>query len=642
MINKPIVWLLTLTVAGTVCARDIEPREDFAISVIERAPGFIYRKPVMPVESNLIVEVVNKYDQNKMWDHDWVQHWSGDILEGSTEYCQHNSYRQEPITGFDINLDGYSEILLPISCYQGEHQPEVEKHNRAVRAAWRMFCSDHWGQYEDCTQALFDANEIEATITEDMGGIPYIHVADTGYDINNDGFPDLWFAVNRDDGRPHLDPQNPDDHRLHDEYCGVPEDNYHDAYKCTWKSLQSVLLSNFSRAHGIKYDIVQLPWEADLFFDMVVLPNTEGTVDIFIPVEPVRAARLTTDNQFVDVSAEYETYKNIAAVVLSSPYIHTFANNGIQYYVHGGVQQSVVSNPNANTFEPDPSTLEMGFTVWQWIPGIGFELSDFYTPPQRDRFTYRQGTPENFRTMRGAYLRGIPVYDPKWHFFDTAQLRLDEPLTLVVVQEAGTTFGKYFGEPHNNNFYYELLFDLTGDHSSLIAPLSVIQGFHIIDGKIHERAQSVVDGDVLWNTPSIRFTDMNRDRLDDMYGTTGHNPTGSIYINDGTGTLDRIDFRSEWPYKTLDMAAFGGFGGVVRDLGMGPYLHFLQFGGGVINPSWDWPEFANGYPHPDFMIREALLPVDAMPVMTPEQLQQALEQCTVDFINQWFYSCEIF
>ena len=612
------------------------------LSVSIGAKELIYTKPVLP--SDFVVEspTTYKYDANTMWMHDWFQHWSGESLEGSTEYCEHNSYRHEPATGFDINKDGYSEILLPISCYQGKHTPQREKHNRAVRAAWRMFCSNHWGNYRDCTQELFDQNEIEATITEHMGGMPYMHVADTGFDINNDGFPDFWFGINRDDGRPNLDPNNPDDYPLYDEYCGVPKDNYNDAYKCTWKAVQSVILSSFTLEYGIKYRVVELPWPADLVFDMVVLPNTEGTVDIFAPGDPVKAARLTEHNQFVDVSAEYTNYKNIYAVAYGSTYAHVFELENNHYYVTGGVQQSILDNPNATEFFGDVVSMAKGFTLWQFIPGYGFELSDYYMPPQSDRFIYRHGTPDNYQVVEGAYLRNIPVYNPAWHFFDTAQLHPDEPMTLVVSQEADTTFGRYFGKAPNDKLYYQQLFDLHGSHENLLVPLSVVQGFYIIDGEIVERAQSVIEGDVIWNTPSIRFSDMNRDGLDDMYGTTGHNPTGSVYVNDGTGTLQRINFDNEWPYDTLDMAWLGGWAGVVRDLGMGPYLHFIQFGSGLIDPPWDWPEFVNGYTHPDLIIRESLLPVDAMPILTPQALQAKLEQCTIDYFGQWFYSCEIF
>jgi hypothetical protein len=610
------------------------------------AKELVHTKPVLPGNyGGISTTPKHRYPAEYIWDKVWIQQWDGSELEGQVPYCQKGSYRQEPITNFDINKDGFSEILLPISCYQGEPVDYDVKHNRAVRAAWLMFCSDTFGNYHNCTRELFDDNKIEATVTEHMGGIPYTHVADTGYDINKDGYPDIWMAINRDDGRPGLDPNDPEDQRLYDEYCGVPEEHYHEAYKCTWKSVQSVLLSSV-RQGVLKYNVVPLPWDADLIFDMVVLPNAQGTVDIFAPVDPIVAARLTKENTFVDVSEEYENYKNIQAVAFSSPYSHTFRYENTQYYVTSGVQESVYTHHDPHgfngNFKGDGVTERMGFTLWKWVPGVGFELSDFYTPPREDLFTYRYGEPNDYETRTGAYLRGKAVFEPYWHFFDTAKLQPNEPLTLVIAHESSMTMGVHFDAPVKDHLYYESLDTGKSNYENILGPVTMVQGFHIIDGKIHERSQSVVEGDVLWDTPSIRVSDMNNDGFDDLYGTTGHIPTGSIYINNGFGTLERIDFSESWPYDPLDKAWLGGYGGVVRDLGMGPYLHFIQFGNGMIDPPWEWPEYANGYPHPDLIIRDGMIPIDEMPRRSPEQLHQALHQCHRDYENQWFYTCRVF
>ena len=76
---------------------------------------------------------------------------------------------------------------------------------------------------------------------------------------------------------------------------------------------------------------------------------------------------------------------------------------------------------------------------------------------------------------------------------------------------------------------------------------SVLEGFVISEGKITARVQPVIEGDVMFNSPGMYFRDFENDGLDDMVAITGMKVQGGAYINDGLGTLKRIDTASILP-----------------------------------------------------------------------------------------------
>ena len=185
-------------------------------------------------------------DQN--WDFENAQRWIGDSAEGLVDYCQEKSIRwTNPQLGFDINQDSLDDFMVPISCYQGE-EVAGEKHNLKVRAAWKMFCSQGQNHY-DCTSELFGTQAIEVTAVDDDiglgndgGGNPYIHVVDAPRDLNNDGYPEFWYAMNRDDGRRGFSFDDQDDRALLEQYCGPqPTGEESWTWDCTRKSIQTML-----------------------------------------------------------------------------------------------------------------------------------------------------------------------------------------------------------------------------------------------------------------------------------------------------------------------------------------------------------------------------------------------------------------
>ena len=167
------------------------------------------------------IDPINSQFPLKIWTKTNSQRWKGSELEGLSPLCKdERSIRWiAPVTGFDLNKDNKSDLLLPISCYQGSPPSPGEKHNQKVIGEWKMFCSKG-EEHVDCTNELFGSDFINATGTDSGGGNPYIHVMATPEDINNDGYPDFWYALNRDDGRQGFDFSVDEDRILLESYCG--------------------------------------------------------------------------------------------------------------------------------------------------------------------------------------------------------------------------------------------------------------------------------------------------------------------------------------------------------------------------------------------------------------------------------------
>lgn len=555
------------------------------------------------------------------------QRWLGTSLEAVDADCRNRSIRWiAPISGFDVNKDGVSDFVMPISCYVGPDPAPGEKHNRPVRAAWKMFCSQPGGAgHVDCTRERFGTDTINATATGSGGGNPYVHVMERPADINNDGYPDFWYALNRDDGRPGFDFNNPQDVALLQQFCGPRTDFDWD---CTRKATQTVLLS---RPDG-RYRVVPLPWGPTNTQAMVMLPNTQGSVDAFsFNYGRWRAARLVGET-FVDVTQEYQSYSNVDLVGYSSPYVRVVQSAGQTYLVGAGVPKDRVP---ANVREQMD---HWGFSLWRWVPGKGFELSDTHMPKAADVFSYRQASGSSWVARVGAYIRGIPVFSPRWHFFRMATLSTQEGPVLVVGQEAGTTAGRFFKAPVDAAARYDWYAYDSPDHRYRITELSVVQGFLIRDGKLIEREKSVVEGDVVWNTPDLLFEDLNADGHVDAVRVSGHAQQGGVFLNNGQGTLQKLSLKRVVPsFTNRDPAYVGGFGWTVRNLGTAPRLGLIWWGTGFpVLPDWA----GTRYTVPDMGLMQGRVPIHALPVHSPQTLQIELQACLEAMV--WIDQCELY
>lgn len=566
---------------------------------------------------------------NEVWDSTGRKRWPGSEMEEKTEYCSGTSIRwNAPVTNFDINLDGKPDLLLAISCYQPPYPEVDEKHNQGVIAAWRLFCSQSDGSHEDCTKEVFGSTEIMATAPSDPGGgNPYTHVMAEPKDLNGDGYPEIWYALNRDDGRPGFNFDNPEDLALLEEFCALSQPES-DGQDCTRMAVQSMLVS---QGDGT-YKVVHTTWRANTQAT-AVLPNADGGYDLLaFNYGPFKAARLV-GNSLIDVTDEYKSYRNIDIATQINPYIEFFDYQGKTLLVTSEVHQAIIDNPEKGTYSfSDANTQkQQGFSVWEWKAGVGFDLLDFFIPADNDKFSYKEARGDSYEIMPGAFVRGIPAYFPRWNFFEFVRLHPNEEPVLVALQESNTTFGEYFKAPPDPNAIYRYGVFEAGDYQHRISHLMAVEAFYLRDGKLVPREQSVIEGDVVWSLPGMRFKDLTGNGLMDMYGHTGGPDRGSIYLNNGRGTLRKVNLRTVVPdVEFLQEGISWNSGGAmtVRDLGKAPYLSLIYWvigngtGHGLTDPE-DLARMKIG----EFTILQAKEPITSVALESAEEFQTYLGNC---------------
>lgn len=559
------------------------------------------------------------------WSLENSKLWTGDQLEGRTPYCDKGTIRwNQAIMGFDVNGDEVTEIILPISCYQEWLVDVPEIHNTQVIAAWRMFCSDPARGHYDCTRERFGTREINATGTQSGGGNPYTHIMHPPRDINGDGYPDIWYALNRDDGRPLPDLGNPAESSLVDKYCPNPESEW--TRDCTRASTQSLLLS---RADG-SYRVVFAPWSPLNAMSMIVLPNTIGTFDVVsLNYGPAKAARFR-EGRLVDVTQEYRRHFNLEAFSSpgTGPYAQHFEYKNRHYVAVSGVSPSVVGYPASSYPSVATDNYAFGFMLWEWIPGAGFQLSDYYLPPRQHLFTYRFAEGAEAVTRTGVYVRGVPSFRGAYHFFRFVQLHPDEEPVLIVTQEAPSTVGDYFKAEIDPEVPYRYHVPWGEDTRHFLGPLSPTEGFYVRDGKLEKRARAVVNINAFWDTTYSFFTDINGDGYTDMYGVSGGTPSGSVYLNDGQGTLRRLSLTEHWPEPQPSDDYTGGHGGQPWHLDGDDKLDFISWGEGLLyQPEPPWAKPGYSYAPPDMRIYKGVKPVSAFKTYSIKQLMKEIQMC---------------
>ena len=484
---------------------------------------------------------------NQHWDFENTQRWIGDSAEGSVSYCSEKSVRwTNPQLGFDINQDSLDDFMVAISCYQGE-VADGAKHNLKVRAAWKMYCSEDQSHY-DCTSELFGTQVIEVTsvsddigLGNDGGGSPYIHVSETPRDLNNDGYPEFWYALNRDDGRQGFNFDDQDDRALLEQYCGPQPSGGAGAWTwdCTRKSIQTMLIS---RSDGT-YEIKKLPWDPVNAQAMSILPNVHGTFDVWAAVYgPSKVARYK-DGEFFDVTSEYEAYQNWSLMsTYGNPYLKAFSIDGSFYIAKADIPYEYRSSwakdiPNS------------GFVLWRFIPGNGVEVSDVYSPEQSKTFYYKFQSGDNIETKFGAMIRDVPVFEPRWHFFDLETLDDSGEPTLIVRTESFSQSGNSKKLTPDPTVIYQ-----PGDRLSsrstenkLFADGSGFEGFNLTNGKLVRREIDVIEGNTTGGVSFSRFYDINVDGHLDMIAVSGGSPRPSVFLNDGNGTLNKLFLGDIFP-----------------------------------------------------------------------------------------------
>jgi hypothetical protein len=121
------------------------------------------------------------------------------------------------------------------------------------------------------------------------------------------------------------------------------------------------------------------------------------------------------------------------------------------------------------------------------------------------------------------------------------------------------------------------------------------------------------------------FEDLNGDGYLDMLGTAL--PKGQVFLNNGSGTLYRLNTESVWPFK-ID---YGGnekqqFNGSIFNLGNAPFLDFVYWSEGwMYRPRWMSSE--TQYQAGSIGIIRAEYPISSLPIKTVGEMQNDIELC---------------
>ena len=489
------------------------------------------------------------------------QNWTSDQLEARFSFCHESSYRWDtPFPFGDFNNDGYEDIFVPITCYQGEIPDNGGDNDVPIKSGWFLLCSDEFGGYSDCSKALFGEEFIDTSKDGGKGGAPYHHNTEEPKDLNGDGYLDFLLTLNRDDGvgREKFDPYSSEGFQKIVNQCFEGDTAAAEAYQkdglgnCAYFSEQYVFLSNGDGT----YSNVKVPWAPTWTHSLRSLPNELGGYDIIsVGYDIAKVARID-GNTVTDITNTYKSFENYDDATQIVPYVGGyFEFDSVGYWITSGVKQQFISNI-AEYADFDINTgfynTVAGITLWKWNPGQGFELSDYYIPSVSDYFNY---TDENGNQATGVYQKDIPQFGKgRYHFFKQAVLDPSEGPILVVQSETSgflenyrrTVPADFTVSPSSSDAYED----------NTLYPLTPVEGFVIADGKITNRDKSVVEGDVMFNSSGMHFRDFDSDGFDDLVTITGMQVKGGAYINDGDGVLQRIDTTQVLPQLPQDSSAY--------------------------------------------------------------------------------------
>lgn len=489
------------------------------------------------------------------------QNWTSDQLEARFSFCHESSYRWDtPFPFGDFNNDGYEDIFVPITCYQGEIPDNGGDNDVPIKSGWFLLCSDEFGGYSDCSKALFGEEFIDTSKDGGKGGAPYHHNTEEPKDLNGDGYLDFLLTLNRDDGvgREKFDPYSSEGFQKIVNQCFEGDTAAAEAYQkdglgnCAYFSEQYVFLSNGDGT----YSNVKVPWAPTWTHSLRSLPNELGGYDIIsVGYDIAKVARID-GNTVTDITNTYKSFENYDDATQIVPYVGGyFEFDSVGYWITSGVKQQFISNI-AEYADFDINTgfynTVAGITLWKWNPGQGFELSDYYIPSVSDYFNY---TDESGNQATGVYQKDIPQFGKgRYHFFKQAVLDPSEGPILVVQSETSgflenyrrTVPADFTVSPSSSDAYED----------NTLYPLTPVEGFVIADGKITNRDKSVVEGDVMFNSSGMHFRDFDSDGFDDLVTITGMQVKGGAYINDGEGVLQRIDTTQVLPQLPQDSSAY--------------------------------------------------------------------------------------
>ena len=526
------------------------------------------------------------------------QNWNADELEARLSFCQENSYRWDTLFPFgDFNNDGYEDIFVPISCYQGATPDNGGENNLAVKTGWFLLCSDEVGRYRNCSKNVFGEEFIDTSKDGSKGGLPYHHNTEEPKDLNGDGFIDFALTLNRDDGvgRKAFDANTPEGLQAVVDQCFNGDEGKAASYpsqgltNCTFFSDQHVFLSNGDGT----YTNARIPWTPTWTHSLRSLPNDQGGFDLIsIGYDVVKVARII-GSTVVDITDEYKLLENFDKATKINPYVGGyFEFDGVGYWISNGVLPEFVTNLAQYAdfdIETGWSGAVEGITVWKWDPSTGFQFSDYYMPPPENFFKYKT---EGGNLTLGLYKRGIPQLggggSNYYNFIKQAVLDPSEGEILIV---QGENSGFLINPKRELSPDFQVVESQPSDPyiEDSLYPVMVVEGFYIQDGKISVREKSVIEGDILFNSPGMYFRDINNDNYDDLVTITGQKVNGGAYLNDKTGTLKRLDTLSILP-ELPEGPIINNTSFLFWPLRGNGTLDVLYMDRGAVNPPGYWPE----------------------------------------------------
>jgi hypothetical protein len=104
------------------------------------------------------------------------QNWTADELEARFSFCSESSYRWDtPFPFGDFNNDGFEDIFVPITCFQGALPDNGGANDVSIKSGWFLLCSNEVGSYRNCSKDLFGEEFIDTSKDGGKGGAPYHH-----------------------------------------------------------------------------------------------------------------------------------------------------------------------------------------------------------------------------------------------------------------------------------------------------------------------------------------------------------------------------------------------------------------------------------------------------------------------------------
>jgi hypothetical protein len=114
--------------------------------------------------------------------------------------------------------------------------------------------------------------------------------------------------------------------------------------------------------------------------------------------------------------------------------------------------------------------------------------------------------------------------------------------------DGGTTYGRFLKEAINEDTIYQIsngnVSDEQGYLSTLITP---VQTFTLNNGRLEQTEEPLIEAGYFWNTPGMRFADVNNDGHLDLFGVSGHDSRGSIHLNNGEGRFTQKRIHEATP-----------------------------------------------------------------------------------------------